>query len=84
MNFSAAITIDIGDAHAEGQGKRSRAKVTEVKTNFAPIWAFPDQNTSLKSQMATKWCKKLEVAWKRCPVVFFVFFFKVICQILRS
>ena len=38
--------------------------------NFDPNWAFPDWNSSLKSQMAMKWCRKLEVAWKRCPIVF--------------
>ena len=37
---------------------------------FDPNWAFPDCNSSLKSPMATKWCTKLEVAWKRCPIVF--------------
>ena len=37
---------------------------------FDPIWAFPDCNSSLNSSMATKWCTKLEVAWKRCPIVF--------------
>ena len=37
---------------------------------FDPDWAFPDCNSSLNSPMATKWCTKLEVAWKRCPVVF--------------
>ena len=37
---------------------------------FDPNWAFPDCNSSLKSPMATKWCTKLEVALKRCPVVF--------------
>ena len=44
--------------------KRSRwnVKVTEVKTNFASIWAFPDHNPSLNTQMAMKWCTKLELA----------------------
>ena len=35
-----------------------------------PNWAFPDCNSSLNSPMAMKWCTKLEVAWKRCPIVF--------------
>ena len=30
--------------------------------NFDPYWAFPDCNSSFNSPMATKWCKKLEVA----------------------
>ena len=29
---------------------------------FDPDWAFPDCNSSLNSPMATKWCRKLEVA----------------------
>ena len=37
---------------------------------FDPNWAFPDCNSSLKSSMATKWCTKLEVALKTCPIVF--------------
>ena len=36
---------------------------------FDPDWAFPDCNSSLNSPMATKWCTKLEVAQKRCPIV---------------
>ena len=28
---------------------------------FDPDWAFPDCNSILNSQMATKWCTKLEV-----------------------
>ena len=50
------ITIDKCDVHAKGQGKRSKVKVTEVKTNYALIWSFPDHNSSLNSQMVTKWC----------------------------
>ena len=38
--------------------------------DFDPNWAFPDCNSSLESPMATKWCTKLEVALKRCPIVF--------------
>ena len=37
---------------------------------FDPNWAFPDCNSSLNSPMATKLCTKLEVALKRCPIVF--------------
>ena len=37
---------------------------------FYPNWLFPDCNSSLKSPMAKKCCTKLEVAWKRCPIVF--------------
>ena len=35
-----------------------------------PKLAFPDCNSSLNSPMATKWCTKLEVAQKRCPIIF--------------
>ena len=37
---------------------------------FDPNWAFQDCNSSLNSPMSTKWCTKLEIAWKRCPIVF--------------
>ena len=53
---------------------RSSAKFqghTALKSvEFDPDWAFLDCNSSLNSPMATKWCTKLEVAWKRCPIVF--------------
>ena len=37
---------------------------------FDPDWAFRDCNSSLNSPMAKQWCTKLEVALKRCPIVF--------------
>ena len=37
---------------------------------FDPDWAFPDCNSSLNSPMGMKWCTKLEVALKRCPIDF--------------
>ena len=37
---------------------------------FDPDWTFPDCNSSFNSPMATKWCTELEVALKRCPIVF--------------
>ena len=37
---------------------------------FDPNWPFLDSNSSLNIPMATKWCTKLEVALKRCPIVF--------------
>ena len=42
------------------------AKIPE----FDQDWAFPDCNSSLNSPMAMKCCTKLEVASKRCPIVF--------------
>ena len=38
--------------------------------DFYPNWAFPDCNSSWNSPMATKCCTKLEVAEKRCSIVF--------------
>ena len=32
--FSGVISSDKGDAHAKGQGQRSKVKVTEVTTQF--------------------------------------------------
>ena len=40
MKFPGVITIDRSDVHAKDQGQMSKVKVTEDKTNFAPIWAF--------------------------------------------
>ena len=37
---------------------------------FDPDCPLPDSNSSLNSPMATKWCTKLEIALKRCPIVF--------------
>ena len=62
MTFSGVITIDKGDVHSKGQYQRSKVKVTEIKTNFAPIWVFSDPNSSLNSQMTAKSCTKLDVA----------------------
>ena len=57
------------------QGHKAKKKV-----NFDPNWKFPDCNSSLNSLMAMKWCTKLEVAQKRCPITLFM----VIHQISRS
>ena len=45
---------------------RTALKIVE----FDPDWAFPDCNSSLNSPVVKKWCTKLEVALKRCPIVF--------------
>ena len=52
-------------SEVKGQGHRA-LKIDE----FDPDWAFPDCNSSLNSPMATKWRTKLQVALKRCPIVF--------------
>ena len=41
-----------------GKRSRSKVKVTEAKTIFFPIGAFPDRNSSLNSQMTMTWSKK--------------------------
>ena len=38
--------------------------------DFDPNWAFPDCNSSLNSPMDLKWCTKLDVVSKRCPIIF--------------
>ena len=37
---------------------------------FDPNWGFPGCNSSLNSPMAIKWCTRLEVASKKCSIVF--------------
>ena len=48
MKFSAIITIDKRGVHAKARGQRSNFKVTEVKTNFAPICPFPGCNSKFE------------------------------------
>ena len=62
MKFSAVVTIDKSDAYAEGMGQIWRLKVTDVNTNFAPIWSFADHNPSLNAQIATEWSTLLSLA----------------------
>ena len=38
--------------------------------NFDPNWAFLDCNSSLNSPMGLKWCTKLDIVQKMCPIVF--------------
>ena len=38
--------------------------------DFDQNWAFLECNSSLNSPMALKWCTKLDVVLKRCPIVF--------------
>ena len=46
MKFSRVIIIDKSDVDARGEGQRLKVKVTEVKANFTPIWAFQDHNNN--------------------------------------
>ena len=61
--------------------KRSRLEVKfqghggQKIANFDQNWEFSDCNSSLHPLMTTKWCTKLEVAYRRCPI-----FFKIICH----
>ena len=43
---------------------RTRQKIADFDTN----WACPDCNYNLNSPMALKWCTKLNIAWKKCPI----------------
>ena len=54
------------------QGHLSNFKVTWLKksSNLTKIGRFRTLNSSLNTPMATKWCTKLEVALKKCPIVF--------------
>ena len=83
------------DVHTKALGQRLKVKVTEFNINFAPFLAFPERNYRLNLHMATKWCTKLALAQKRCPIVFrghplkwhkrgALLFFEVILQISRS
>ena len=56
------VTIDESDFHEKFHVQKSKVKVTEVKTNFVPFLVFPNNNSGLNSQMATKWNTKLKVA----------------------
>ena len=67
MEFLGVITIDI-DVRPK-KGKDQKVNVTEVKSNFAPVSAFPDCNSSLNPHMAKKWCTELAVAQERNPNV---------------
>ena len=39
-------------------------------TIFDPNLEFPDCNSSLNSPMALKWCTKLNIVYKRCPIIY--------------
>ena len=79
MKSSGVITIDKSDVHAKGQGQRSKVKVTEIRTNFAPIWAFLVPNSILNSGDGDEVVHKV---WSVLEEVLLLF--QAICQILRS
>ena len=39
-------------------------------TNFDPNWAFLDCKSSLNSPMDLKWRTRLDIVYKKCPIVF--------------
>ena len=47
-------------SEVKGQGHRGQH----------PTWPFPDRNSSFNSHMMMKLCTELDVAYKRCPIVF--------------
>ena len=53
--------------HAKGQGQRSKFKVTEVKIQFSHLRTVTPVGIHI---LMIKWCTKLDVAYKRCPIVF--------------
>ena len=65
FNSTEEVSHCFSKSYVELQGHTAKKII-----DFDPNWAFPDCNSSLNSPMATKWCTKLEVALKRCPVVF--------------
>ena len=76
MKFSGTITIDMSDVHVKCHGRRSKVKVTDVKTQFnrfrtvAPVWIH-----------IWRWRDAQNLIWHRRDTLLF---FKVIRQISRS
>ena len=68
LKFSGVITIDRRDVHEKGQGQRPEVKVTEA---MDPLSRFRTVTLVwIQLYMAMQWCTKLDVASKRCPIVF--------------
>ena len=83
MKFSGVITNDKRDVHAKTWSSieevpycfsrlfvKFQGRTAPKFVEFDPNWAFPDYNSNLNSPMGTKWYTKLEVAYKRCPILF--------------
>ena len=49
---------------------KSQGHTGQKIADFDPNWVFPDCNSSLIAPMDLKWCTKLDVLFKRCPIVF--------------
>ena len=61
LKISGVIATDRGDVHGRGQSQMWKVKVTEVKATFAPIWAFPNCNSS--EFEFTDGCEMMHMAW---------------------
>ena len=53
-----------------GSSVKFRGHTGQKIANLDPNWAFPDNNFSLNSLMAMKWCIRLEATLKMCPIIF--------------
>ena len=53
-----------------GSSVKFLVHTAQKSIEFDTDWVFPDFNSSLNSPIARKWWTKLEVAWKRCGIVF--------------
>ena len=56
MKISGVNTIDRSDVHANGQGQRSKVKVTEVKTQFSRFRTITPVYTCGDEMMHKAWC----------------------------
>ena len=70
-NWCTKLEVTYKRSPIDFEGHPSNFMVRRLKNiDCDPNWAFPDCNFSLNLPMATKWCTKLEVTWKICPIVF--------------
>ena len=63
LKFSGAITISRTDIHAKGQSQSSKVKMTEVKTNFAQIWAFLRSSIKFQGHTGQKKITNFDMNW---------------------
>ena len=59
------VTYSFSMSYVKLQGHMAKKII-----DFDPNWAFPDYNSSFKSLMDLKWCTKLDVEMKKCPIIF--------------
>ena len=70
MPFSGLVTMVKSNVHAKGQGRRSKVKVTAVKSNLGWFGAFPDHNSSFNSHMTISLYIGLLVIHEGIPIDF--------------